>query len=169
MKRLYLLPTVHQISVLQYIKVLKGHNGRLVNQFPLGLSPLRNEFFTYNIIENPFCPSCGDHIENLKHFLFECNTYCQPRTILLNSITALCDYVSHDFNISLDYTSQSVITHLLTHGINLPQSEDLTKINVNSVIFNHFSKYISQTRRFMQIVWCDIELCYILRLNVKVL
>ena len=103
-------------------------------------------------LENPFCPSCGDHIENLKHFLFECNTYCEPRTILLNSIAALCDYVSHEFNISLDSTSQSVITHLLTHGINLPQSEDLTKINVNSVIFNHFSKYISQTRRFMKIV-----------------
>ena len=143
-------PTVHPVNALQYNKVLKGHNGRLITQFRLGLSPLRNELFTYNIIENPFCQSCGEQIENLKHFLFECAMYCEPRVTLLNSITALCDYVNLEYNISVDSTSHTAVMHLLTHGLNLSESESNSIININSAIFGHFSKYISQTCRFMK-------------------
>ena len=45
---------MHSLEAAQYNNVLKGHNGKMT-QFRLGLSPLRSELFTYNIIENPFC------------------------------------------------------------------------------------------------------------------
>ena len=65
----------HSSDVLQYRKSVKGHTGRLITQFRMGLSPLRNELFTYNITDNPFCPSCGNSLETLAHFLFECSFY----------------------------------------------------------------------------------------------
>ena len=146
-------PIVHPMNALQYNKVLKGHNGRLVTQFRLGLSPLRNELFTYNIIDNPFCPACGEQIENFKHFIFECTMYREHRSILLNSITALCDYVNQVYNIYFDSACQTVVAHLLTHGMNLPEdSECIARLNVNSAIFNLFSNYISKTCRFMKLL-----------------
>ena len=79
--------------------------------------------------------------------------YREHRAILLNSITAICDYVNQVFNISLDSTCQTVVAHLLTHGITLPDdSECIARINVNSAIFNQFSSYISKTCRFMKLL-----------------
>ena len=81
------------LDSLQYSKVLKGHTGRIVTQFRLGLSPLRNDLFTYNITDNPFCPSCGESLETLSHFLFECPLYSQQRSILLKDLTALITHI----------------------------------------------------------------------------
>ena len=96
-----LLPLPHyarikrSLEVVQYNSVLKGHNGKIVTQFRLGLSPLRSELFTYNTIDNPFCPMCGDEIENLKHFLFDCVKYCEPRENLAIKITALFNVITN--------------------------------------------------------------------------
>ena len=135
--------------------MLKGHNGKIVTQFRLGFSPLRSELFTYNIIDNPFCPICGDEIENLKHFLFDCVKYCEPREILAIKITALLNGINQLYNPAedhLDPTSQTVVTHILLHGFNLPSIDcDLNK-NINLEIFAIFSSYISQTARFVKIL-----------------
>ena len=148
----YASSATRSIDIMQYNKVLKGHNGKLVTQFRLGLSPLRNELFTYNIIDNPFCPSCGDKIENLNHYLFECDAYSLPRVTLFADLTALCDEISRLYNIVLDLTSQTVFKHLITHGINLPSTDCNMSLNVNLAIFKAFSNYISQTSRFSPIL-----------------
>ena len=148
----YASSATRSIDIMQYNKVLKGHNGKLVTQFRLGLSPLRNELFTYNIIDNPFCPSCGDKIENLNHYLFECDAYSVPRVTLFADLTALCDEISRLYNIVLDLTSQTVFKHLITHGINLPSTDCNMSLNVNLAIFKAFSNYISQTSRFSTIL-----------------
>ena len=109
------------LEVVQYNNVLKDHNGKIVNQFRLGLRLLRSELFTYNIIENPFCPMCGDEIENLKHFLFDCVKYCEPRENLAIKITALFNVINQLYIPALDHldpTSQTVATHILLHGLN---------------------------------------------------
>ncbi len=76
--------------------------------------------------------------------------YCEPRVTLLDSITALCDNVNLEYNISVDSTNHTAVAQLLTHGLNLSESESNTVISINSAIFGHFSKYISQTCRFMK-------------------
>lgn len=145
----YASSDVRSMDTIEYNKVLKGHNGKLVTQFRLGLSPLRNELFTYNIIENPFCPSGCDKIENFNHYIFECDSYIVPRAVLFANITALCVDLNQSFNFVFDLTSPTAVAHLLTHGINLPQIDCTTRVNINSAIFNMFSNYISQTSRFV--------------------
>ena len=139
------------MDIIQYNKVLKGHNGRIVTQFRLGLSPLRNELFTYNITENPFCPTCGDHVETLSHFLFTCVSYSAQRIIFMNDINSLINAVNISSNLSLVFTDLTVLTHLITHGVYLPMADSDTNYLVNSRLFNIVSKYISSTSRFKNI------------------
>ena len=47
-----------------------GFFGKFLSQLRFNLSPLREHVFKYNITDNPFCPTCGDHIETIKHFFF---------------------------------------------------------------------------------------------------
>ena len=102
------------LDFLQYSKILKGHTGRLVTQFRLGLSPLRNELFTYSITDNPFCPSCGESLETLSHFLFECPLYSNQRSILLNDLTVLIHVtnIKQDFNLTLDIDKQDDVKRI---------------------------------------------------------
>ena len=64
--------------------------------------------------------------------------YCEPNATLLSSIAALCDFVNLKYHISLDYNSQTVVSHLLTHGLNLSESEGITRTNINAAIFSEF-------------------------------
>ena len=136
------------LDSLQYSKVLKGHTGRLVTQFRLGLSPLRNDLFTYNITDNPFCLSCGESLETLFHFLFECPLYSQQRSILLKDVTALITHVNQDLNVTLDIDRQDDLKHVLINGLNLP----FVDVNycINLAVFNIASTFISSTARFNQ-------------------
>jgi hypothetical protein len=148
----YASSAARSMDIVQYNKVLKGHNGRLVTQFRLGLSPLRNELFTYNIIDNPFCPSCGNNIENFKHYLFDCNLYSVHRETLFANLTALRDDINQLYHTFFDLTCPTVVTHLLTHGLYLPEADCYTNANINLAIFNIFSSYISLTSRFSKIL-----------------
>ena len=38
----------------------------------LGLSKLRGDLFTFNLIDNPVCPLCIDAFESAHHFCFVC-------------------------------------------------------------------------------------------------
>ena len=136
------------LESLQYSKILKGHTDRLVTQFRLGLSPLRNELFTYNITDSPFCPSCGQSLETISHFLFECPQYSQQRSILLNDLTALITHIKQVHNVTLDIDKQDDVKHILINGLNLPFID--ANFCINSAIFNIASTFISSTARFNQ-------------------
>ena len=140
---------VNLSDALQYNKVLKGHNGRLLTQFRLGLSPLRNELFTYNITDNPFCQACGEDVETLSHYMFVCASYTAQRTVFMNNIIALINAININLHLSLDSTDQNVLTRLITCGVYLPNFDYDVVHNVNTSIFNIASSYISATTRFM--------------------
>ena len=139
------------LVALQYSKIVKGHTGRLITQFRLGLSPLRYELFTYNITDNPFCPSCGESLECLLHFLFECSCYSQQRCILLNDLKTLFTHININFNLTLDIGNHEDVKNILINGVNLPMIDD--NISINAAIFHIASTYISSSARFTQHIW----------------
>ena len=136
------------MATSQYIKVLKGHNGKLVTQFRLGLSPLRNDLFTYNIIENPFCQACGDHVETLSHYIFNCASYSGPRTSFINDMVAQINAINFRFNLNLDSADCKVLMHLITHGFHSPAADYEVLHTINSNLFSIVSTYLSATSRF---------------------
>ena len=139
---------IYYTNATFYNKVLKGHNGRLFVQFRLGLSPLQSQLFTYNISENPFCPSCGDYPETLSHYLFDCHVYSTQRALLLKELNDLSNAVNTYFHVALDITDFNTNIDLLTHGIIIPGADCEVQFNVNLSLFNIFSKYVSSTNRF---------------------
>ena len=144
----YESPAARSTEILQYNKVLKGHNGKLIIQFRLGLSALKNELFTYNIADNPFCPACGNFVETLSHYLFICASYSAQRTVFMNDMNALIDVVNIYFNLTIDIMDSKVLIHLITHGLCLPMADCEANYFVNSNIFNIVSKYLTSTCRF---------------------
>ena len=70
-------------------------------------------------------------------------------------ITALLNGINQLYIPALDHldpTSQTVITHILLHGLNLPSIDCNINKNINLEIFAIFSSYISQTARFVKIL-----------------
>jgi hypothetical protein len=141
-------PNKHFLDAEQYNIALKGHNGRLITQFRWGLSPLHNELFTYNIIDNPFCPSCGNCIETLSHFLFECSLYAPQRNILMSDLATLSARFNDCPNVFIDLNRLDQVAKLLLCGLNLPELEECAYFN--SLLFNIVSNFISTTSRFTQ-------------------
>ena len=67
----------------------QGFLGKVLIQMRFKLSPLRSQLFKYNLIDNPFCPTCGDFFETTDHYFFECNHYVAQRQSLINDIAML--------------------------------------------------------------------------------
>jgi len=149
---LVLLPAfsskTHVVDTVCFNKVLKGNHGRLITQFRLGLSPLRNELFCYNIIDNPFCPACGECLETLSHYLFECPSYLPHRLIMFNDIQILVAEINHYFGLRIDLNNRDAVTSLLTRGIHLPEQEETVQLNINRAIFKISNNFITKTLRF---------------------
>ena len=98
---------------------------------------------------------CGDEIENLKHFLFDCVKYCKPRENLAMKITALFNVINQLYIPALDHldpTSQTVVTHILLNALNLHSIDSNVNKNINLEIFSIFFSYILQTARFVKIL-----------------
>ena len=66
-----------------------GYYGKILTQLRLGLSPLREHLFKYQISDNPFCPSCCNEIESVTHFLLFCTSYDAARAILFDEIVKI--------------------------------------------------------------------------------
>ena len=64
-----------------------GFFGSFLTQVKLNLSPLRAYLFKYNIIDNPFCPSCGDEIETAESFFLDCKTHIQKMLTIYSNWT----------------------------------------------------------------------------------
>ena len=140
------------IDTIHYNKVLKGTTGRLITQFRLGLSPLREQLFCYNITDNPFCPACLDCVESMSHYIFICPVYAIQREILFKELGLLESDLCSTFNIlSLDLPNRAKVIALLTRGINLQGQNEITNVNVNSSLFNIFANFIQSTLRFTRL------------------
>ena len=64
----------------------RGFLGKVIVQMRFELCPLRSHLFKYNLMDNPFCPACGNSIETTDHYFFKCNHHAAPRQSLLNEI-----------------------------------------------------------------------------------
>jgi len=126
-----------------YSRVCKGYMGRLITQFRLGLSPLRFHLFSYNLSDNPFCPSCGLEIETLEHLLFDCSVYSVHRVVLLFNLgQILSSLPSGAHTISNNFILDAVI-YGAGHELQSPIGHE-----TNSQIFACVSHFLKKTGRF---------------------
>ena len=140
----WMKPIESKHYVYPHLKECCGYMPKLLTQFRLGLTPLRNDLFTHNIIDNPFCPSCGDCIETSLHFFFFCRCYKECRAILLREIESifcvnapLLSEVLQDYKILLNYLiGRAVIT------------SDIINTSFCGDIFRSVSRYVFSTGRF---------------------
>ena len=55
----------------------------------LGLSALKFQRFSYSLIPDTKCPSCGSGPEDPSHYFFICPTYSAPRNELLRNLATI--------------------------------------------------------------------------------
>jgi hypothetical protein len=135
-----------------YIKVSKGGVGRLLSQFRMGLSPLHFHLFSFNINDNPFCPSCFESFETTKHFFIECQSYSRVRDILMQDIFEICVRSGVFDNINIISAEQ--IYSWIIYGF--PLSNANSNVSINSSIFKAVCKYVISTKRFSSdVYYCD--------------
>ena len=73
----------------------------------MGLSALCYHRFTYNLVDNYACPTCGN-VETLSHYFFECNSHTLAHTKLYDSLTQL----------GIDITNKPLSLQTILHGTN---------------------------------------------------
>ena len=113
-----------------------GFFGKLLVQIRLGLSPLRDQLFRYNLTDNPFCPSCGDAAEAPAHFFFDCVSYAPFRANMLDNIKKLDNTLISQIDILkfILFGSQSNVKN--------------ERIRINNCIFRHVMIYMFKSCHF---------------------
>ena len=101
----------------------------LLTQLRCSASFLNYDLYRKNIITDPSC-DCGENIEDIHHFLFECRLYANHREILFNSLHWLPDRCAIDIE-------------LLTRG-----NSDLST-DQNIQIFKLVQDFIKRSNRFL--------------------
>ena len=105
-------------------------------QMRFELCPLRSHLFIYNLIDNPFCPACGNSIETTEHYFFECIHYAAPRQSLLNDIAGLDESL----------LTQSEIKNVILFGsLNKNYGQ---RIQINKLLFRYTATFLYTTERF---------------------
>ena len=137
-----------QVDTYYYNKVLRGSTGRLITQFRLGLSPLRDELFCYNITDNPFCPACLECVESLPHYIFVCPAFSVQREAMLRELALLGSVLHRDYNYLIDRNNRIQVVMILTRGVNLLNQDQTTNLNINMAVFNIFVTFIQSSFRF---------------------
>ena len=137
-----------QVDTYYYNKVLRGSTGRLITQFRLGLSPLRDELFCYNITDNPFCPACLECVESLPHYIFVCPAFSVQREAMLRELALLGSVLHRDYNYLIDRNNRIQVVMILTRGVNLLNQDQTTNLNINMAVFNIFATFIQSSFRF---------------------
>jgi len=134
------------LKSITYSKVCYGNFGRLVTQFRLGLSPLRFDLYTYNINDNLFCPACGNSLETLVHFFFECICYAALRIVLFTELDQALECSSTSGVYSFDSFFCDQLIGVLTHGAHYDASNvNNNYLSVNKQIFASVSRFINST------------------------
>jgi hypothetical protein len=114
----------------------QGFLGKILIQMRFELSPLRAHLFNYNLIDNPFCPACGNFIETTDHYFFECGNYAAPRQSLLNQISGLDGSLS----------TQSEIKKIILLGSSV--KNHAKRIEINKLIVKYIVNFLYATERF---------------------
>ena len=114
----------------------RGFLGKILIQMRFELSPLRSHLFKYNLIDNPFCPACGNFIETTDHYFFECENYAAPRQSLLDDISGLDGSLS----------TQSEIKKFILFGSSVKNYAK--RIEINKLILKRIVKFLYATERF---------------------
>ena len=115
-----------------------GFFGTFLTQVKLNLSPVRAHLFKYNIIDNPFCPACGDEIETAMHYFLECKIYNINRQKMLMNLFKL--------DPSLTLEDKPAILDFIMSGSSCADTNQQSL--VNNKIFSNLKIYIATTKRF---------------------
>ncbi len=114
---------------------LLNYGNRLVQmahtRIRVNFSNLNSHLFRYNLIASPNCITCNTP-ETPKHYFFNCTSYTNQRTVMLESIQNLLS--DHDINIRV------------TIGLLLEGNQEIS-YNINTKIFDIVHKYICDTAR----------------------
>ena len=119
-----------------------GYIGRIITQMRYGLSPLRNHLFTYNITDNPMCPSCLEHVESTVHFFFDCIHYNVARKHLINRIINIMRDL---LTVTVNTNDTFFLLECMLFGVNCKVG-NLRK--VNELIYKSVVGYCLATKRF---------------------
>ena len=79
------LITSHTPKPSTYNTSCISRHGIWLSRLRMGLSALCQHRFTYNLIDSPNCPHCGEP-ETMSHYFFYCPEYVQARTALFDSL-----------------------------------------------------------------------------------
>ena len=117
-----------------------------MNQIRYGLSPLKMHLFTFNLNENPFCPTCLENVESTEHYFFICPTYIEARNNLMNKL----ENITVSFNLTssildLSNRNRESILNLLLYGVD--QKTDLHML-INKLIYISVTMFFLESRRF---------------------
>ena len=115
-----------------------NYYGKILTQIRLGLSPLNHHRFEYKLTDNPFCPTCLEHIGTVDHYFLSCITYLNIRDTLFKNLS----------NIISDWSKLNNIEKLtiIVNGYKLNTHHNVTQTNI--AIFNVALCYIKQSKRF---------------------
>ena len=105
-----------------------GRAGIWLSRLRMGLSALCEHRFTYNLINDASCPTCGQR-ETTSHYFFHCPTYTAARTEFYESLTEL----------NLDTTNKKQLLKNILHGTDT-DNERLLEITF---------KFLRDTQRFV--------------------
>ena len=102
----------------------------------LGLSHLKAQLFTHNLIPDPRC-GCGLEAETVEHFILKCPTFGMERIDMYHTMISILD---HSLLVKLRHDSD--IVDLFLHG-----HKDLSH-DKNKLVFKMALTYINSTESF---------------------
>ena len=117
------------INKNKYYTACTGKEGIWLCRLRLGLSALNFHRYTYQLINNPFCPHCPNTQETNSHYFFVCPSYSIARQTLLNELR----------DIGIDTTNKTQLLTVILHG-----SSNTSIAEILPIIFN----YLKISNRF---------------------
>ena len=117
--------------------IISGAGSKILTQIRLGLSPLGEHLYTYNLSDNPFCQNCLSIVESTAHFLFHCDKYDQERVALINNL--------HVAKLNLHPNNSTDIDGLVNTFIR--GRGEFDSFTNSSILFS-VARFISHSQRF---------------------
>ena len=113
---------------VKYYTACTGRAGIWLSRLRMGLSALCQHRFTYNLVEDASCPSCG-HRETTSHYLFYCPAYAVPRAELYDNLASL----------NLDINNKILLQQTILYGTDTNQEQ----------LLKFLFKFLTDTQRFV--------------------